>query len=159
VPGVEMEISMIQKKGKFGAIHFGGFPLRPVTDANGVATFDWLPAGLMDRTSVSSASRAYFDPDSPSLDADKPDAEIRGPVLRLTGISGRVTRPDGSPAPGVLVDAHGWGGRRWSLIPDSVRARTAEDGSYAMDLRPEQSYMVGVTDDEWVAKSLVGVVA
>jgi RNA polymerase sigma factor (sigma-70 family) len=159
VPGVEMEISMIQKKGKFGAVHFGGFPLRPVTDANGVATFDWLPAGLMGRTSVSSASRAYFDPDLPSLDADKPDAEIRVPILRLTRISGRVTRPDGSPAPGVLVDAHGWGGRRWSLMPDSVRARTTEDGSYAMDLRPEQSYMIGVTDDEWAAKSLVSVAA
>jgi hypothetical protein len=158
VPGVEMAISMIQKKGKFGPLHFGGFPLRPVTDANGVATFDWLPAGLMDRTFVSSASRAYFDPNLPSLNADKPDAEITVPVLRRTRITGKVTRPDGSPAPGVLVEAHGWGGRRWSVIPDSVRARTAEDGSYTMELCPEQSYMIGVTDDEWAAKSMVGVV-
>ncbi len=158
VPGVEIVTTGIRKKGKFGAVYFGGFPLWPRTDVNGVATFDWLPADLMGRTSVSSASPGYIDPELPWLDADKPDAELTVPVLRRTRVSGKVTRPDGTPAPGILVDAHGRGGRRWTVIPDSVRARTAEDGSYAMELRPDQSYMIGVIDDEWAAKSLVGVV-
>ena len=37
--------------------------------------------------------------------------------------------------------------------PGSGRARTAADGSYAMDLPPEQSYMIDVVDDEWAARA------
>ena len=48
VPGVEIATSMIRKKGRLGAIHFGGLPIDPRTDANGVATFR-LAAGRPDR--------------------------------------------------------------------------------------------------------------
>ena len=33
------------------------------------------------------------------------------------------------------------------------KARTAADGSYAIDVRPDQSYTVTVADDEWIAPS------
>ena len=148
---------MIRKKGRLGAIHFGGLPINPRTDANGVATFDWLPAGLIGHTSFHSASPSYVLPEWPSLNADKPESDLTALVLRSTRVSGKVTLPDGSPAPGILVEARGWGGSR-SPIPHSARARTAEDGSYTMDLSPEQSYMIGVTDDEWAAPSLAGIV-
>ena len=68
-----------------------------------------------------------------------------------------MTFPGGSPAPRILVEARGWGGR-WTVLSHSARARTADDGSYTMDLPPEQSYMIGVTDDEWAARSLAGIV-
>ena len=48
--------------------------------------------------------------------------------------------------------------RALAAIPHSVRVRTAADGSYTMDLPPEQSYMIGVIDDEWAAPRLAGIV-
>ena len=46
----------------------------------------------------------------------------------------------------------------WRPVPAQGRARTAADGTYAMDLPPEQSYLIAVVDDEWAAPSLGGVV-
>ena len=40
----------------------------------------------------------------------------------------------------------------------SGKAKTTADGSYTMELPPEQSYMVYVADDEWAARSSSGVV-
>ena len=68
-----------------------------------------------------------------------------------------MTRPDGSPAAGILVEANGVVGTTRQQ-GGSGRAWTAADGSYAMDLLPEQSYMISVIDDEWAAKSLSGVI-
>jgi hypothetical protein len=157
VPGVELATTWIRKKGKFGGVQFVGFPIKVRTDADGVATFDWLPAGLQNPASFHSASPSYVLPDWPVLDPDKLDADLTALVLRSTRVSGTVWFPDGSPAPGIVVEAHGWGGRRMPLS-QSARARTAEDGSYAMDLPPEYSYMIGVTDDDWVARGLGGIV-
>ena len=56
---------------------------------------------------------------------------------------------------GILVEAEGVGGANPG---GSGRARTDDDGSYTMELPPEQSYMVYVVDAEWAARSLNGVV-
>ncbi len=151
-PGVEVVTTMIRKKGKLGTIHFGVPSTNVRTDADGVATFGWLPAGLQDFVSFQSGSHAYFLPDSPTLVADKPEAELKARVLRSTRVSGKVTMPEGSPAPGILVEARGWGGTR-SPAPHAARTRTAEDGSYSMELPSDHSYMIGVTDEEWAARS------
>ena len=81
---------------------------------------------------------------------DNPDAELIARVVQFTPISGKVTLPDGSPASGILVAADGAG----SANPGgSGRVRPAADGSYTMDVPPEQSYMVYVVDDEWAARA------
>ncbi len=157
MPGIGVATTMIRKKGKLGAILFGVHSTDVRTDATGVATFDWLPAGLQDSVSFHSASPGYFLPGWPTLNAEKPDTELKARVLRSGRVSGKVTMPDGSPAPGILVAARGWVGTR-APYPHSAEVRTADDGSYSMELPPGASYMIGVADEEWAARSQRGVI-
>jgi hypothetical protein len=171
VRGLEMYPLIIQKKGKFRSVNLSPLPIDPRTDANGVATFDWLPAQLQGGTDFYSAfdwlppeqvrpgmhagpvSPTYYLPEPPALDPNKSEVEPTAVVLRSTRLSGKVTRPDGSPAAGIRVEANGMGGT--SRIPGgSGRAWTAAAGTYAMDVPPGERYMIGVIDDEWAAKSL-----
>ncbi len=174
VRGLQMYALIIQKKGKLRSVNLSPLPIDPRTDASGVATFDWLPAQLQFGMEFYSAfdgpppdpepgmytgpaSPAYYLPDPPTLDPNKPDAELKAVVLRATRLSGKLTRPDGSPASGIRVEANGVGGT--TRIPGgSGRTWTAADGTYAMDVPPGESYMIGVIDDEWAAPTLSGVV-
>jgi RNA polymerase sigma factor (sigma-70 family) len=156
VAGVELYPVQIQKKGKLRSVNISPLSIDPRTDANGVATFDWLPADLVYGTSFYPASLQQEVPDPPVFLEDKPGAELTAHVLRPTRVSGRVTHPDGSPAAGIRVEANGVRGT-WRP-GGSGRAWTAADGSYEMHLAPEQSYTIAVVDDEWAAKSVVGVV-
>lgn len=65
-------------------------------------------------------------------------------VVRATSISGKITRPDGAPAAGTLVIAEGFAHQ-----PASGRSRTAADGSFTIELPPEQAYAVCIADPEW----------
>jgi protocatechuate 3,4-dioxygenase beta subunit len=156
VPGVELYPITIQKKGKLRSVNLSPLSIDPRTGPNGVATFDWLPADLMEGTAFYSASLTHELPHPPLLDVKQPGAELTAQVLRPTRVSGKVTRPDGSPAAGIRVEAQGAGGS--GSMGGSGWARTADDGSYEMHLPPEQSYTIAVVDDEWAAKGDVGVV-
>ncbi len=157
----------IHKKGKLRAMNIAPLSIDPRTDVEGVATFDWLPAHLGGWTHFSPvtvwagqrlASLSYAPSELPALDPDKPAAELTARLVRCTRVSGKVSMPDGSPAAGILVEAHGVGGNPSLAGFGSGRARTADDGSYAMELAPELSYMIGVSDDEWAATSRSAVV-
>src|SRR6185312_15240012 len=152
VPGFECYPLTIQKKGKFRSVNLSPLPIDPRTDANGVATFDWLPADLLYGTSFYEASPSYFLSEPPTLDANKPQAELTARVLRPTRVSGKVIGLDGSPVAGIPVEANGVGSSR--LPGASGRARTAADGTYTMELPPEHSYMIGVIDGEFAAPTL-----
>ena len=155
VPGVEVVPVTVLKKGKINAVNVSASSAKARTDARGVATFDWFPADLMAGTAFLVTTASYSVPKWAVLETDKPDAEVTLRVQRLTRVTGKVAKPDGSPAAGVLIVAEGAGS---AYPPGSGRARTAADGSYAMDLPPDQSYMVCVDDDEWAARSRTGVV-
>ncbi len=159
VEGVEFYPVTLQIKGKLRSVNLAPLPIDPRTDANGVATFDWLPMNLQREISFLSASLSDYLPDPTWFDPNRPDhVEPTARVLRRPArVSGKVTRPDGSPAAGILVEASGVVGKTRQQ-GGSGRAWTAGDGSYAMDLLPEQSYMISVIDDEWAAKSLSCVI-
>ena len=155
MPGVELVPDTVFKKGKLRSIQISASPVRARTDQHGSATFDWLPRDVQSGTSFLVASSLSYLPKQLLTDLDNPDAELIARVVKFTPISGKVTLPDGSPAPGIRVAAEGAG----SANPGgSGRARTSADGSYTMDVPPEQSYMVYVVDDEWAARSLKGIV-
>jgi hypothetical protein len=155
VPGVEIVPDTVFKKGKLRSIQISASPVRVRTDEHGSATFDWLPAEVQAGTTFVVASSSAYLPSQLRTDLDNPDAELIARVVRFTPISGKVTFPDGSTAPGIRVAADGAG----SANPvGSARARTTADGSYTMDVPPEQSYMVYVVDEEWAARSLKGIV-
>ena len=147
VPGIEIMPQTIYKSGKVGAIALLDSPVRAVTDAQGVATFDSLPADVQDWTRFEVVARGYSPLTRPVVNMNGGN-EFTVHVYRATSISGRVKRLDGSPAPGILVMAE----NLTAIWPVSTaRTRTAADGSYTMDLPPEQPYGVFVMDDEWAA--------
>ncbi len=111
VPGVEMYPIAITKMGKYRFINLGYLPLYPRTDADGVATFDWLPADITS-ASLMPATADYRLAAPCELDPSKPDAMLTAHVRRPTPVSGKVTFPDGSPAPGISVEAIGHRGPR-----------------------------------------------
>ncbi len=159
VPGVELVPWLLRKAGKLGDLNLSGGLIHVRTDDRGIATFDWLPADLDLRGQMTFLlqSWSYAMPRSPRYQADAPSNDLVARVLRLTKVSGKVTRPDGAPAAGVLVQAAGTGDVD-SFAAGAGRARTAPDGSYTMDLAPEQSYMIVIVDDEWAAPTRAGVV-
>ncbi len=75
-------------------------------------------------------------------------------LLRDGTIRGRVIRPDGKPAAGILVMTEEGRGRGYTR---RVRVRTAADGSYELTVPSNESYFVEVADDEWAAPSRVEV--
>jgi RNA polymerase sigma factor (sigma-70 family) len=155
VPGVDIVPWLVKKRGKLSSVNLCGFSGRVRSDEQGVATFDWFPSDVEAGASFVLATASYFLPKWPILEAGKMDAELTARVFRFTPISGKVTRPDGSPAAGILVAAEGVGD---AYPAGSSRARSAADGSFKMELPPNQSYTVYVNDDEWAAKSRTGVV-
>jgi hypothetical protein len=147
VPGLEISPWEVRKKGKLNAVNLAAFPIKVLTDEQGVATFDWLPADIQEGTRFLLHSPTYDMPNGPLLDPGKPGAELTARVRRFTQVTGTVTQPDGSPASGIVVEAQGVG----ATSPGSSsfgRVKTAATGSYVMDLPPEQSYMISVVDNE-----------
>ena len=97
----------------------------------------------------------YYLPDAPHQEPTPPHQTLTAKLLRRTPISGKVTLPDGKPAVGVLLQAEGRGNT--NFIFRGV-VRTKADGSYSMLVYPNQSYIIGVTDENWAAPSKTGVV-
>ncbi len=150
VPGLKIYPLTVEKKGKYRFANFAPLPLDPLTDADGIAAFDWLPADIRS-AEFHAASQDYWLPGPCTLDPGKPDALLTARALRPTMVSGKVTFPDGSPAPGIEVRAKGSGGPG---IPQGreffARATTAGDGSYEMLLMPEQTYTIKAVGGEGV---------
>jgi beta-lactamase regulating signal transducer with metallopeptidase domain len=159
VPGVMTLPWYIHKQGK--AYHFNGtgslFDAAniPRTGPAGVAVFDWIPAGLKTGVQFNCYAEDFYQPDMALLAPGRRDTTLDVRLLRNVRVSGRVTKPDGQPAPGILVRAEGRGG-----TPNYCRkySRTAADGTYALLCYPGQSYIIAVTDNSWAAPSHIGIV-
>ena len=155
VSGIEIVPITVRKRGKLYSVNLSGSAARARTDERGVATFDWFPSDVAEGTSFALATTSYSLVKWPILEAGKLDAVVLARLVRFMPISGKVTRPDGSPAAGILIFAEGVGP---AYPAGSSRARTAADGSYKMALPANQSYMLCVNDPEWAATSRSGVI-
>jgi Carboxypeptidase regulatory-like domain len=152
VSGTEIVPVSVFKKGKLSSVSVTSVKVR--TDSQGVATFDWLPADIQPRTNFFIATRSYAGPIWPGSNPNATSDELTLRLLRVTPISGEVTRPDGSPAAGILVNAEDFlPVMRFGPGP----TRTAADGSYTIDVAPGRSYTVYITDDDWAARAQTAV--
>ncbi|MHC5537913.1 carboxypeptidase-like regulatory domain-containing protein, partial [Singulisphaera rosea] len=122
------------------------------TGPDGLATFDWVPktdSGLTFCPLTEGYARRRA-----SLKIDQ-----QGPVIakmsRTGAIRGRVFHPDGSTAAGVRIQASGSG---QGIDTGFGRALTGDDGTYAMEVPPEELYVVYVEDEEWTAPTRLDVV-
>jgi RNA polymerase sigma factor (sigma-70 family) len=148
VQGVEMYPVTIEKRGKFRFANLATLPFDPRTDSDGIATFDWLPADLTACT-LETGTGDYRPAAPCTLDPGHLGELLTVSVRRPTRVSGKVTYADGSPAPGVWVEATGSGGPGIAASWEGRgRARTDADGAYDLRLMPGQSFTIKVVDHE-----------
>ena len=159
----------------------GSLAVRVKTDAQGIATFDWIPEmkaslqfnvsdhrydspynrlpGELQDTSLWARARRAFEDVRDGVSSWANGATLTMRLLRTEAIRGRVTRPDGRPAAGVEVAADGVEVERlrmgWRFRNS---ARTADDGTYEILAFSNQVYAVAVVDDNGAAPTRFGVI-
>ena len=149
VAGVEIAPVSVYKKGKLGVVNLHA-SVKASTDPQGLATLDWLPIDALSQTRVWFAAHNYTGTSWAQLKPGALSDELTLRVLRPTAISGKVTRPDGVGAAGILVIAE-------ELNPYTQhgpqQSRTSDDGSYSIDVIPDQGYMIHIRDEDWAARA------
>ncbi len=150
--GIGFGPSLIQKEGRRSQLMLGSYrTFGASTGSDGVATFDYLPSarGLLQfwPWTDAYAHRRVIEEGATGL--------VATTLSKNETIRGRVTLPDGSPAPGILVQANGTGRRS-----DNGRgsARTDAGGAYEMNVALDEAYAVYVDEEAWAAPSRLDVV-
>lgn len=155
IAGVRFTPWYIDKPGKLESANIGGsLAGLPTTGADGVATFDWLPARVNEGIPFLMHEDDYSCPDSPVYQGTG-TAELTARLLRNVRISGIVRQADGRPAAGVLIQAEGRGATNHYCRKFT---RTGADGRYAIDVYADQMYVIAVSDDRWAARSLTNII-
>jgi RNA polymerase sigma factor (sigma-70 family) len=156
VAGVPVCPWYVEQAGKPEDVNLGGSDAVTVmTDASGVAVFDWVPSEFQGAISFLSGSPEYSYVEQIGIKPGTPDVELTMHLLRKAKISGKVRGPDGRPAAGILVEASGAGP---AVHNEHAQTLTRADGSYEMLVHGEEAYVVTVVDDRWGAPSHVGLV-
>ncbi len=158
MPGVTFVPSDFWKAGRRSCVSLGRSQLaRVTTDHEGVAVFDFIPKDQRRLVHFSVPSKTLCIADSTRFDPGKPRATLTMRVARTVPASGRVFKADGTPAPAIMVLAAGTDLTDRAYGYGFHATRTGADGSYHLDLYPDQLYLIGVHDDQWAARSRGGV--
>jgi hypothetical protein len=152
VAGITIVPSMIWTRGRtVGARVFFSRLGGARTDANGTATFDWIPVDVARPVMFETTSPGFHYPDAATLETNPTGvADLTIRLMRCTKIAGRVLTPEGEPAAGVLLQAEGRGATNHAYRD---MARTNAAGAFEFDAYPGQAYLVGVLDENWAASS------
>ncbi|KAA1258801.1 Bacterial Ig-like domain (group 1) [Rubripirellula obstinata] len=121
-----------------------------VTDTSGQTTFAWMPTWQTSIVTIwpnvegYTRTRANYEP---AVD----QGEFTVTLNQLVTIQGTVFDDQGKPAGGISVGARG-DGYGW----DNGRGQTTsnDDGTYKLQVTPEQVYMVTAADDERVTDAV-----
>ena len=144
--GVRFGPWLIQKEGRRGQLNLGAYrAFGASTGADGVATFDYLPPTKRLLQFWPQAEGFALRRVIVEEDATDP---VTTTLTRTETIRGRVTFPDGSPAPGIMIRAIGTGVGQSSIDQGQGSARTAADGSYEIVANPGEGYAVSVVADD-----------
>ena len=158
VAGVGFHPWLLQKEGRRGHVNLpDGRAFVAKTDATGLATFDWLPL-------VKDSLIFWPQPGPYAHRRVEVEAGAAQPVLttlwRNGTIRGIVRNADGSPAAGIRLLARGGGPKLREMGASdegSGQAITTTDGSYAMEVPPDETYAVWVDDPDRAATTRFGV--
>ena len=159
VPGVVLRAKWAMKPSKLSSVslsesRFGWAR----TDRDGIAVFDWLPANLEGSISIAAASDRFVVPSYSMAQFHVGLPVVTLPLIRTVPLRGKVVQSDGQPAAGILVKAAGTTVDQDSLVVGAGGlARTGTDGTYEIMVPAGHSYIVGVEDRNWAAKSQAGI--
>ena len=129
---------------------------RATTDADGVAVFRGVPDWNVHPLTFWSTNEKYSR-ERIQFDRQKhPDGELVVQLQRLVPASGTVVTADGRPAAGIEVTA---GGAGYRIDGGHQVATTDAAGRFEMQLDPDLLYMFAVTDKQWAAPAIEGIVS
>jgi beta-lactamase regulating signal transducer with metallopeptidase domain len=164
VPDVPFVPWTIIKEGKNSHVNLSGSTIaRVFTDEKGLASFDWFPSYTTEeiKDSVRTASSfmvqsgEYYWPDYQTRPYSEYSTDTIARLMHRTPISGKVILPDGGGKADILVRAEGRGNTPFFY---RGQTRTGPDGSYLLNVYPDQVYMITVIDDFWASDTQSGIV-
>jgi hypothetical protein len=156
LPEASAWVWFLQKSGRNDELNLSFFPwVRQMADATGSLTIAWFPTWQTEPVSISSSAEGYARERS-EYDPSAPSGPLTAQLQRLVPLRGRLTLPDGTPAPDVTVAADGAGYSLFAEHGGSVR--TDEAGRYELLVAPYQTYMLTVADKRWAAPAQSGFV-
>jgi hypothetical protein len=156
LPGVKLRPEFLMKPSEPAILDLSSMPgmCASATNTEGVASFD-LPAWLKTRVTFWPGDgkpvprRIVWDP------AKQPDGIVDAVIPRPVEISGRVEFPNGTPAPGIVIHVSGAG---YDIEWFQGRTTSRSDGRFAIDVYPDEIYMLGVDDKKWGAPAIDSLV-
>ena len=154
--GFELRPEFLVKPGEPAMLDLTSMPgmYKRATNAEGIADFD-LPAWIKTRVTFWPVNgrtvpmRIMWNP------AQQPDGIVDAVIPRPVEISGRVEFADGTPAPGIAINVSGAG---YDIKWFQGRTTSRADGRFAIDVYPDEMYMLGVDDKKWGARAIDGIV-
>ncbi len=142
----------IHKQGKRDDVNLSGLQLAK-SDANGIAEMRFIPRQCLRGISFLISDEKYHCPQLPIASEDQfgqEVIEIGAVVYQLVRVSGKVVHADGTPAAGIRLQGEGRGGTNMYF---RGHTSTKADGTYAINVYPDQATLIAVTDERFAAES------
>jgi hypothetical protein len=159
IADTEMYLWLLNKPGHVrDSFNLGAAPnlFRTRTDADGVAVFQGVPDWNVHPLTFWSTNPQYAR-ERISFDPQKhPDGKLVVTLQRLVSATGTVVTAEGRPAAGIELKASGAG---YKVDGGHAVATTDAAGRFEMQLEPDLLYMFAVTDKQWGAPAIEGIVA
>jgi hypothetical protein len=149
VAGVFVTPWSIEKIGKLTRVNLSGDRFEQ-TDANGVATFDWIPHDLKGSVTFLLRDDRFHCPSTPVYVNGASSADLETTVWRLCTVRGQVADDDGTPAAGIRLQGEGRGATAHYY---RGYTSTKSDGTFEMKIYPDQETIIAITDENFAAKS------
>ena len=150
VSGVPISTTIPKKpgtRGSYAGLHYG-FGITALTNPQGRAKIDWLPAWSAEETAIIWGRHPQYtmegEPPRITVGPNRQSVTIQlNPMVRLRG---RVLDQNGKPAAGIVVEA--------AHVAQRFRDRTVTDrnGHYNLRVPPNLKCIVVVVDDKWGAE-------
>lgn len=157
ISGVHVVPWTIQKVGKQSYANIGGVTSLGTSDESGVARFPWMPADLQGQVAFLAHHPKYHSPKDPLFavtEGQTGPAKLTVTLMKVGTVRGTVRHLDGRPDVGIHIQGEGRGSTNHYFRGHTL---TSPDGTYELDIYPDQTTILAVTEDAWAAKSFTGV--
>lgn len=155
LPGVEVSPWYFTKPQKGTMLNFSLREWTFHTAEDGTATLRIIPRDNIGQVVLWTRKDGYSAPERCLFDPQTPAPELTARLVPPVPITGRVTFPDGRPAPQIPVIASGDG---YQVDHGSGGTKTRDDGTFELRVEPDMYYLLVAGNDRWASPPYVRVV-
>jgi beta-lactamase regulating signal transducer with metallopeptidase domain len=156
LPGVPVDPWYFEKPKKGGYLNIGGVDeFSVLANGDGQSVFHTIPADNTSPITFWACSEDYFAPERAMYDPKTEEAETNITLLPLVTARGHVVFADGAPAVGATVSVAGAG---YAFDGFQGKTRAGADGSFEIQVNPDQFYLFAASLDRQVSRAQTRVV-